>query len=104
MSLSIIKKVNPSEIYNLGAQSHMVLIHKYTANVDALGTLRILEAIRMLNLKKKRFYQASCQSYTRLTQENIKMKTLHFIQDHLMHSKLFAFGYCKLQKTYDLLL
>ncbi len=61
--ISIIQKVQPDEIYNLGAQSHVAVSFEspeYTANVDALGTLRILEAIRMLGLEKKtRFYQAS---------------------------------------------
>ena len=61
--LRIISEVNPDEIYNLAAQSHVAVsfeIPEYTANVDALGTLRILEAIRILKLEKKtRFYQAS---------------------------------------------
>ena len=57
-----IEKIKPDEIYNLAAQSHVGVsfqIPEYTANVDALGTLRILESIRSLNLKKKvKFYQA----------------------------------------------
>ena len=61
--LNIIKKVQPSEIYNLAAQSHVQVSFEtpeYTANADALGTLRILEAIRILKLDKKvKFYQAS---------------------------------------------
>ena len=69
----IIKEIQPDEIYNLGAQSHVAVsfeVPEYTANVDALGTLRLLEAIRFLNLEKKtRFYQASTSavSYTHLT-------------------------------------
>lgn len=59
----IIQEVQPDEIYNLGAMSHVKVSFEepeYTANVDGLGTLRILEAIRLLNLTKKtRFYQAS---------------------------------------------
>ena len=59
----IIQTYEPDEIYNLGAQSHVLTsfeIPEYTSNVDALGTLRILEAIRNLKLKKKiKFYQAS---------------------------------------------
>jgi GDPmannose 4,6-dehydratase len=59
----IIEKVDPDEIYNLGAQSHVAVSFEqpeYTADVNGLGTLRILEAIRMLGLKDKtRFYQAS---------------------------------------------
>ncbi len=59
---NLISKIKPDEIYNLAAQSHVGVsfqIPEYTANVDALGTLRILEAIRSLNLNKKiKFYQA----------------------------------------------
>ena len=63
----IIEQVQPDEIYNLGAQSHVAVSFEapeYTANVDALGTLRILEAIRILGLTEKtRIYQASTSSY-----------------------------------------
>src|ERR1700682_3474813 len=64
MSLTrIIQQVQPDEIYNLAAQSHVAVSFEepeYTANSDALGTLRILEGIRILGLEKKtRFYQAS---------------------------------------------
>ena len=61
--LNVIRKVKPNEIYNLAAQSHVQVSFEtpeYTANADALGTLRILEAIKTLNLTKKvKFYQAS---------------------------------------------
>lgn len=61
--LSILNEVQPDEIYNLGAQSHVKVsfeLPEYTANVDAVGTLRLLDAIRAANLNKKiRFYQAS---------------------------------------------
>ena len=61
--LRIIQNINPSEIYNLGAQSHVAVSFEspeYTANCDALGTLRILEAVRVLNLQTKtKIYQAS---------------------------------------------
>ncbi|MCU0977489.1 MAG: GDP-mannose 4,6-dehydratase, partial [Steroidobacteraceae bacterium] len=61
--IRIIQQVRPDEIYNLAAQSHVAVSFEtpeYTANSDALGTLRILEAIRILGLEKKtRFYQAS---------------------------------------------
>ncbi|MBT8357418.1 MAG: GDP-mannose 4,6-dehydratase, partial [Deltaproteobacteria bacterium] len=61
--IRIIRKIEPEEIYNLAAQSHVMVSFEtpeYTANADALGTLRLLEAIRILNLEKKtRFYQAS---------------------------------------------
>ena len=61
--IRIIEQVQPDEIYNLGAQSHVAVSFEapeYTANSDALGTLRILEAVRMLGLSQKtRIYQAS---------------------------------------------
>ena len=61
--IRIIQQVRPDEIYNLGAQSHVAVSFEspeYTADVDAMGTLRMLEAIRILGLEKKtRFYQAS---------------------------------------------
>ena len=61
--LRVIQSVKPDEIYNLGAQSHVHTSFEtpeYTANADALGTLRILEAVRILNLERKtRIYQAS---------------------------------------------
>ena len=61
--MSIIKEVEPSEIYNLGAQSHVKVsfkIPEYTGQVDAMGTLRVLEAVRMLGMEKDvRIYQAS---------------------------------------------
>src|SRR5690348_2390603 len=61
--IRIVQQVQPDEIYNLGAQSHVQVSFEtpeYTANADALGTLRLLEALRILQLEKKtRFYQAS---------------------------------------------
>src|SRR5438874_4893498 len=61
--IRIVQETQPDEIYNLGAQSHVQVsfeIPEYTANVDALGTLRLLEAIRILGLSQSaRFYQAS---------------------------------------------
>ena len=61
--IRILQQVQPDEIYNLGAQSHVAVSFEtpeYTANCDAIGTLRILEAIRILNLTNKtKFYQAS---------------------------------------------
>jgi GDPmannose 4,6-dehydratase len=71
--IRIIQEVQPDEIYNLGAQSHVQVSFEtpeYTANSDALGTLRILEAIRILGLDKKtRFYQASTSELYGLVQE-----------------------------------
>ena len=60
--ISIIKEIQPDEIYNLAAQSHVLIsfaTSEFTANVDALGTLRILEAVRLLGLKNTRIYHAS---------------------------------------------
>ena len=59
--LKILKMTKPHEVYNLAAQSHVKVsfeVPEYTANVDAIGTLRILDAIKTLNLKKTKFYQA----------------------------------------------
>ena len=59
--LKILKNTKPHEVYNLAAQSHVKVsfdVPEYTANVDAIGTLRILDAIKTLNLKKTKFYQA----------------------------------------------
>jgi len=71
--IRIIQQVQPDEIYNLGAQSHVQVsfeVPEYTANSDALGALRILEAIRLLNLiPKTRFYQASTSELYGLVQE-----------------------------------
>jgi GDPmannose 4,6-dehydratase len=69
----IIQKVQPDEIYNLATQSHVAVSFEepeYTANSDALGSLRVLEAIRILGLEKKtRFYQASTSELYGLVQE-----------------------------------
>lgn len=78
----IIKEVQPDEVYNLGAQSHVAVSFEspeYTADVDALGTLRILEAIRLLGLEKKtRFYQASTSELYGLVQETPQRETTPF--------------------------
>jgi len=69
----IVQETQPDEIYNLGAQSHVAVSFEspeYTADVDAIGTLRLLEAIRLLGLEKKtRFYQASTSELYGLVQE-----------------------------------
>jgi len=71
--IRIVQQVQPDEIYNLAAQSHVAVSFEtpeYTANADAIGTLRILEAIRILGLEKKtRFYQASTSELYGLVQE-----------------------------------
>src|SRR5512140_2563263 len=78
----IIQEVQPDEIYNLGAQSHVAVSFEqpeYTANVDGLGALRILEAIRILGLEKKsRFYQASTSELYGLVQEVPQKETTPF--------------------------
>ena len=80
--IRIIKDVQPDEVYNLGAQSHVAVSFEapeYTADVDALGTLRILEAIRFLGLEKKtRFYQASTSELYGEVQEIPQKETTPF--------------------------
>lgn len=80
--IRLIQEIQPDEIYNLGAQSHVQVsfeLPEYTANVDALGTLRILEAIRLLDMgKKTRFYQASSSELFGLAQEVPQKETTPF--------------------------
>jgi GDPmannose 4,6-dehydratase len=80
--IRIIQEVQPNEIYNLAAQSHVKVSFEtpeYTANADALGPLRILEAIRILGLEKKtRFYQASTSELYGLVQEIPQKETTPF--------------------------
>lgn len=78
----ILQEVQPDEVYNLGAQSHVAVSFEspeYTADVDAMGTLRLLEAIRLLGLEKKtRFYQASTSELYGLVQEIPQKETTPF--------------------------
>jgi len=78
----ILQEVQPDEVYNLGAQSHVAVSFEspeYTADVDAMGTLRLLEAIRLLGLEKKtRFYQASTSELYGLVQETPQKETTPF--------------------------
>jgi GDPmannose 4,6-dehydratase len=80
--IRVIQEVQPDEIYNLGAQSHVMVSFEtpeYTANSDALGTLRLLEAIRILNLRDKtRFYQASTSELYGKVQETPQTETTPF--------------------------
>jgi GDPmannose 4,6-dehydratase len=80
--IRVIKSVEPDEIYNLAAQSHVAVSFEepeYTANADGLGTLRMLEAIRILGLEKKsRFYQASTSELYGLVQETPQKETTPF--------------------------
>ena len=80
--IRVVQQTKPDEIYNLAAQSHVAVSFdspEYTANVDALGTLRLLEAIRILKLEKKtRFYQASTSELYGLVQETPQKETTPF--------------------------
>ncbi|MGA9244174.1 MAG: GDP-mannose 4,6-dehydratase [Silvibacterium sp.] len=92
----IVQKVQPDEIYNLAAQSHVHVSFEepvYTANTDALGTLRLLEAIRMLGLEKKtRFYQASSSELYGLVQQIPQTETTPFYpRSPYAVAKLYAY-------------
>ena len=80
--ISVIQKVQPDEIYNLGAQSHVKVSFEtpeYTAQVDGLGTLRVLEAVRLLGMEKKtRIYQASTSELYGEVQETPQTETTPF--------------------------
>jgi GDPmannose 4,6-dehydratase len=92
----IIQETQPDEIYNLGAQSHVAVSFEspeYTADVDAMGTLRILEAIRILGLEKKtRFYQASTSELYGQVQETPQTETTPFYpRSPYAVAKLYAY-------------
>lgn len=92
----IIQEVQPDEVYNLGAQSHVAVSFEspeYTADVDAMGTLRLLEAIRLLGLEKKtRFYQASTSELYGLVQEIPQKETTPFYpRSPYAVAKLYAY-------------
>lgn len=92
----IINEVQPDEIYNLAAQSHVAVSFEspeYTADVDALGTLRLLEAIRFLGLEKKtKFYQASTSELYGLVQETPQKETTPFYpRSPYAVAKLYAY-------------
>ena len=94
--IRIIQQIKPNEIYNLGAQSHVAVSFEspeYTANSDALGTLRILEAIKILNLTKHtKFYQASTSELYGLVQEIPQKETTPFYpRSPYAVSKLYAY-------------
>jgi GDPmannose 4,6-dehydratase len=94
--IRIIQQVQPDEIYNLAAQSHVAVSFEepeYTANSDALGALRILEAIRILGLEKKtRFYQASTSELFGLVQETPQRETTPFYpRSPYACAKLYAY-------------
>jgi GDPmannose 4,6-dehydratase len=92
----IIQQVQPDEVYNLGAQSHVAVSFEspeYTADVDGMGTLRLLEAIRILGLEKKtRFYQASTSELYGLVQEIPQKETTPFYpRSPYAVAKLYAY-------------
>lgn len=94
--IRIIQQVQPHEIYNLAAQSHVAVSFEepeYTANADGLGTLRILEAIRILGLENKtRFYQASTSELYGLVQETPQRETTPFYpRSPYAVAKLYAY-------------
>jgi len=94
--IRLIEQTQPDEIYNLGAQSHVAvsfLEPEYTANTDALGPLRVLEAIRILNLKEKtRYYQASTSELFGLAQETPQRETTPFYpRSPYAIAKLYAY-------------
>ena len=95
----IIAQVQPEEVYNLGAQSHVAVSFEapeYTADVDAMGTLRLLEAIRFLGLEKKtRFYQASTSElYGQVAESPQSEKTPFHPRSPYGVAKLFAYWTC----------
>ena len=94
--INIIQKIKPDEIYNLGAQSHVSVSFEspeYTANCDSLGSLRILEAVRLLGLKKKtKIYQASTSELYGLVKESPQSETTPFYpRSPYAVSKLYAY-------------
>ncbi len=94
--IHIVQRVQPDEIYNLAAQSHVAVSFEqpeYTANVDAVGTLRFLEAIRILGLEKKtRFYQASSSELYGLVQETPQTeRTPFYPRSPYAVAKLYAY-------------
>jgi GDPmannose 4,6-dehydratase len=97
--IHIVQKVQPDEIYNLGAQSHVQVSFEqpeYTADADALGPLRLLEAIRILGLEKKtKFYQASTSELYGLVQEIPQKETTPFYpRSPYAVAKLYAYWIC----------
>lgn len=95
----ILSEVQPDEVYNLGAQSHVAVSFEtpeYTTDVDAMGTLRLLEAIRFLSLEKKaRFYQASTSELYGLVQETPQTeKTPFHPRSPYAVAKMYAYWIC----------
>ena len=97
--LELINKIKPDEVYNLAAQSHVKTsfdIPDYTAQVNALGALRILESIRVLGLKKTKFYQASTSElFGNINRNSQSERTSFSPQSPYATSKLFAYWITK---------
>ena len=95
--LKIIKKTNPNEIYNLGAQSHVGVsfeVPEYTANVDALGTLRILDSILTLGMKDRvKFYQAGTSEMFGASKPPQNEKTNFTQEAHMLLQNYTLTGY-----------
>lgn len=96
----ILRDVEPDEVYNLGAQSHVAVSFEspeYTADVDALGTLRLLEAIRFLGFEKKtKFYQASTSELYGLVKESPQNETTAFHpRSPYAVAKLYSYWICQ---------
>ncbi|MCD1599739.1 GDP-mannose 4,6-dehydratase [Rheinheimera aquimaris] len=94
--IRLVQQIQPDEIYNLGAQSHVAVSFEspeYTADVDAMGTLRLLEAIRLLGLQNKtRFYQASTSELYGLVQETPQKESTPFYpRSPYAVAKLYAY-------------
>ena len=106
--IRIMQEVRPDEVYNLAAQSHVQVSFEspeYTANTDALGALRLLEAVRILNLEKKtRYYQASTSELYGKVQEIPQTETTPFYpRSPYAVSKLFAYWITiNYREAYDL--
>ena len=104
----ILSEIQPDEVYNLGAQSHVAVSFEapeYTADVDAIGTLRLLEAIRFLGLEKKtKFYQASTSELYGLVQETPQKETTVFYpRSPYAVAKLYAYWITKnYRESYDM--
>lgn len=95
----LMKEIEPDEVYNLAAQSHVKVswdCPEYTADTDALGTLRLLEAIRVCGLEKKtKFYQASTSELYGLIQEPIQKETTPFYpRSPYAVAKLYSYWIC----------
>ena len=104
----LLRDIEPDEVYNLGAQSHVAVSFEapeYTADVDAIGTLRLLEAIRFLGLERKtRFYQASTSELYGLVQETPQRETTPFYpRSPYAVAKLYAYWICvNYRESYDI--